>query len=88
MRLSGQSPNQEAKCASVFHRFRVQVESDLADDRLGDEYIHAIYACQSTPVMRCSSSARLKWGLFLFCFFLFRREIFLRLRCRRIGKTS
>ena len=24
----------------------VQVESDLADDRLGDEYIHAIDACQ------------------------------------------
>ena len=76
MRLSGHSPNQEAKWASVFHRPMSSPTS-----------LRSVWATitsmpsmrvRSTPVMRCSSLLRSNCGAFLVGFVFFSLRLLLR----------
>jgi hypothetical protein len=60
MRLSGHSPSQEAKCASVFHRLMSQPTSLMIFCAVITSTPSR--SVKSTPVMRCSSLVRSKIG--------------------------
>src|SRR5215470_11901550 len=65
------------------------VQSDLADDRLGDEHINAIDARQIHSSDALQFIGKIEVGSVLVLFLLlFRRQVFPRWRRDRAGKTS